>query len=110
MSVSDLTMARFAKDGYEVAHRMIKQAEEAIILNPPSAGRMAVRAWVVLNAVTAVCEEGGLSSIAQKAEKLRNKIRAMSAAFSAMGMRLETDIPDSQMAMLIKEGSSGETT
>jgi hypothetical protein len=108
MSVSDLTMARFAKDGYEIAHRMLKQAEEALILNPPDAGRLAVSAWVVLNAVNAVCEQGGLSSIAQKAEKLRNKVRAMSSAFSAMGMRLETDIPDSQMAMLIKEGSSGD--
>lgn len=107
MSVSDLTMARFAKDGYAVADRLMKRAEEALLTNPPEAGRLAVRAWVVLNAVNAVCEEGGLSSIHQKAERLRNKVRAMSAAFSAMGLRLETDIPDSQMAAVIA-GSTKE--
>lgn len=110
MSVSDLMMAKFAKDGYVVAERMLKRAEEALILNPTDAGQQVVRAWVVLNAVSAVCEEGGVPSIVQKAERLRNKIRAMSAAFASMGMHLHTDIPDSKVAVMIRGDSDGESS
>lgn len=103
MSVADLTMARWGKDGLGIAKRLIEEAEAILDDTPLESGMLVVRAWVVLNGVSAVCDEGGLSTLKAKIEAQRMKVRALAMAFNMYGLKLETDVPDASMALILKQ-------
>lgn len=108
MAVVDFEIARFSKDGFMIAKRLIDEAEEIMEQEPVEAGRIVVRAWVVLNASSVMCRDAHMATLKAKIEAQRNRIRAMRSAFAAFGLKLQTDIKDSETALVITKKNPEE--
>jgi predicted homoserine dehydrogenase-like protein len=99
--IADLKSARFIKEGSEIGSSLIEQAKREMKIEPKDASKTLVTAWVVLNAVSAICHRNRMHTQAAKVETMRQRIRFMAGELATAGYHLVTDVPDSQVALVV---------
>lgn len=101
MAVLDLAAARFIREGTAIGQTLVDKAKEQMKEDPRLASKTLVTAWVVLNGVSALCHHHEMFTQAAKVETLRQRIRFMGGELATMGYALITDVPDSQVALVV---------
>lgn len=99
--IADIKSARFIKDGSELGSSLIEQAKREMKMDPRNASKTLMVAWVVLNAVSVICQRNRMYTQSSKVETMRQKIKFLGGELAISGYHMTTDTFDIQTALLV---------